>query len=112
MSPSTANRLFSNKVSGLEVDHRHMDRTVEEQQPDAAGLGGSPRPAQARLTDTYGQAADEPVEELRAEARGRLTVASAKSNRKGQRSQQWSDITCHGAKVRRAYVAVELMVNL
>jgi len=29
MSPSTPNRLFSNKVSGLEVDHRHIDRTVE-----------------------------------------------------------------------------------
>jgi len=29
MSPSTPNRLFSNEVSGLEVDHRHVDRTVE-----------------------------------------------------------------------------------
>ena len=29
MSPSTPNRLFSNKVSGLEVDHRHIDRTVK-----------------------------------------------------------------------------------
>jgi hypothetical protein len=29
MSPSTPNRLFSNEVSGLEVDHRHLDRTVE-----------------------------------------------------------------------------------
>src|SRR6516162_516388 len=29
MSLSTPNRLFSNKVSGLEVDHRHIDRTVE-----------------------------------------------------------------------------------
>ena len=29
MSPSTPNRLFSNEVSGLEVDHRHIDRTVE-----------------------------------------------------------------------------------
>ena len=29
MSPSTPNRLFSNKVSGLEVDHRHIDRTAE-----------------------------------------------------------------------------------
>ena len=78
MSPSTPNRRFSHKVSGLEVDHRHMDRTVEEQQPDAAGLGGSPRPAQARLTDTYGQAADEPVEELRAAARPRLEAAAAR----------------------------------
>ena len=29
MSPSTPNRLSSNEVSGLEVDHRHIDRTVE-----------------------------------------------------------------------------------
>ena len=29
MSPSIPNRLFSNEVSGLEVDHRHLDRTVE-----------------------------------------------------------------------------------
>jgi len=33
MSPSTPNRRFSHKVSGLEVDHRHIDRTVEEQPP-------------------------------------------------------------------------------
>ena len=29
MSPSTPNRPFSNKVSGPEIDHRHIDRTVE-----------------------------------------------------------------------------------
>ena len=29
MSPSTPNRLFSNEDSGLEVDHGHLDRTVE-----------------------------------------------------------------------------------
>ena len=29
MSPSTPNRLFSDEVSGLEVDHQHIDWTVE-----------------------------------------------------------------------------------
>ena len=33
MSPSTPNRLSSNEVSGLEVDHRHIDRTVEVRSP-------------------------------------------------------------------------------
>jgi hypothetical protein len=33
MSPSTPNRLFSHEASGLEADHRHLDRTAGVRSP-------------------------------------------------------------------------------
>src|SRR6516165_2310900 len=75
MSPSIPNRLFSNEVSGLEVDHRHIDRTVEVRSrlPDTAlrtHRGRRPLDAAHRPGQAQSPAAGSPV---RAPSLGRLT---------------------------------------